>query len=101
MPLTPGSETGTSMKFANIIAGTMGSHCVGPVKMDKVPALMSLYSGFGDQSNLLIVVTSTFGKGSPPNDATKFLSALSGIDPVKINSAYVNSLYSRRKDVHK
>ena len=57
-----GSETGTSLKFANVVAGTPGDECVGPIAMDSVPALISLYSGFGTQSNLLIVVTSTFGK---------------------------------------
>lgn len=56
------SETGTALKFANIIAGTIGDLCVGPVAMDSVPALMTLYSGFVYLSNLLIIATSTFGK---------------------------------------
>jgi len=95
-----GSETGTSLKFANIVAGTLGDHCVGPVAMNSVPALISLYSGFSDQSNLLIIATSTFGKGCPPNGATSFIPELSKLDSVKNwdfallalgNSAYINS----------
>ena len=58
-----GSETGTSLKYANIVAGTLGDEiCIGPIPMDSAPALISLYSAFENETYLLVVVTSTFGK---------------------------------------
>lgn len=60
---------------------------------------MALYSGMMGSSNLLLVVTSTFGKGCAPGGATKFISELDQLDPVSGvdfavlalgNSAYVN-----------
>jgi len=57
-----GSETGTSLKYANIVGGSFGDNCVGPLQMNEVPSLIKLYSG-SNESYLLIVITSTFGKG--------------------------------------
>ena len=79
-----GSETGTSLKYANIVAGYLGDNCIGPVPLDTAPALVSLHSGM-DMPTLLLVLTSTFGKGCPPNGATSFISELKKQSPTNGN----------------
>lgn len=50
-------QTGNTLDLANMIVKTLGKgNCVGPIGMGSVPALMSLYSGCGGESNLLIVI---------------------------------------------
>lgn len=37
-----GSETGTSLKYANIVAGFIGDHCTGPLPLDEVSGELQL-----------------------------------------------------------
>ena len=96
-----GSETGMSLRYAATIAEHFGEHCEGPMRMDDIPSLLQRKSSNTTRS-LLLVCTSTFGKGSAPNGALTFLSQLEGFTNDSIsgfdfavlalgNSAYMSS----------
>ena len=75
--------------------------------LDEVPSLIGLYGGLPGSKNLLLIATSTFGKGCAPKHAATFLPQLLEIDPVNNfdfamlalgNSAYVNSFINFAND---
>ena len=85
-----GTETGTSLRYATSLAVNIGNDlCSGPFPMNDLPMLLQgeeyQTSAEGDQNNernkrtLILVLTSTFGKGYPPSTASAFMSRMKKI----------------------
>mmetsp|Transcript_8446 Transcript_8446/g.12278 ORF Transcript_8446/g.12278 Transcript_8446/m.12278 type:complete len:218 (-) Transcript_8446:73-726(-) len=103
-----GSETGTSLRFATRLSSDLGNSVVGPLPLDDIPLLLKSPI---ERRTLVLVVTSTFGKGNPPSYATKFLPKMQEIPNGSVmncdysvfalgNSAYTQSFASFGHDVY-
>lgn len=73
--LAYGSETGTSQRFVtNLSTELDGLATAGPIPLDDLP--YTLRASGGDKRKLVLVATSTFGKGGAPGSASQFLSRM-------------------------
>jgi sulfite reductase alpha subunit-like flavoprotein len=117
-----GTETGTSLRYATSLAVNIGNGlCSGPFPMNDLPLLLQgeeyqTSPAEGDRinkrnkRNLILVLTSTFGKGYPPSTASAFMSRMkkiqnqvSGLDYGVFalgNSAFTNTFVAFGHKAH-
>ena len=115
-----GTETGTSLRYATALVVNIGNDlCSGPYPMNDLPLLLQdkeYQTSEGWDKNdekkrtLIIVLTSTFGKGYPPSTASVFIprmkqiqNQVSGVDFAVFalgNSAYTNTFVAFGHKVH-
>lgn len=103
-----GSETGTSLRFASRMCSDLESVSAGlPIALNDLPDLLRKPM---NKRTLVLVITSTFGKGDAPSNASNFLERMakpgitSTCDYAVLalgNSAYTNSYAAFGFLVHK
>jgi len=71
-----GSETGTSLRFATRLSSDIGDACIGPAPLDSLP---NIFKNPFHCRTLILVLTSTFGRGNPPSSAKKFIKGMEDI----------------------
>ena len=105
-----GSETGTSHRFATNLATDLVELVTEPLPLDELPIL--LQSSNGQERILVLIITSSYGRGEAPNNAKMFLERMEKCmiqSCVNIyfsvfalgNSAYTQSFVAFGKTVNK